>query len=49
MDVFRINESEAHSEITYRSDCQTCFTCELECPAQAIFVKPWRKDRLQAW
>jgi len=50
MDVFRLaGEAAPHSEIRYRDDCQTCYNCELECPAQAIRVNPWRKARAQAW
>ncbi|HUT55105.1 MAG TPA: ferredoxin family protein [bacterium] len=48
-DVFRMNEEEVHSEVRYRDDCQTCYTCELDCPAHAIRVLPWRKPRAQAW
>jgi len=49
MDVFRMIVEEAHAAITYPEDCQTCYTCELECPAGAIRVSPWRKQRAQAW
>ena len=49
MDVFRLIEEEGHSSIAYRDDCQTCYTCELECPVSAIRVDPWRKKRAQAW
>ena len=48
-DVFRLSEDESHSTIRYREVCQTCYTCELECPAEAIFINPWRKKRAQAW
>ncbi|WP_424805967.1 4Fe-4S dicluster domain-containing protein [Rhodococcus sp. 27YEA15] len=27
-------------EIAGQSDCQTCFTCEAYCPADALFVHP---------
>ncbi len=49
MDVFRIDMDEGHSVARYRDDCQTCYTCELECPEGAIHVSPWRKERPQAW
>jgi len=48
-DVFRLHVAETYSTITYRADCQTCYNCELECPAGAIRVNPWRKPRPQAW
>lgn len=29
-----------HPAIARQSDCQTCFMCELYCPADALFVAP---------
>ena len=28
--------------IAYPEDCMTCFLCEIECPAGAIYVSPER-------
>ncbi len=43
MDVFRLEIGEGHAVIRYPEDCQTCYQCELECPAGAIRVNPLRK------
>ncbi|HEY1942836.1 MAG TPA: ferredoxin family protein [Roseiarcus sp.] len=31
--------------IARRDDCQTCFLCELYCPADALYVSPLRDAR----
>ena len=49
MDVFRQDEASGQSLVRYPRDCQTCYSCELECPASAIRVGPFRKERVQAW
>ena len=49
MDVFRMDTRDGKSVIMYRDDCQTCFQCELECPAQAIKVSPFTREKVQAW
>lgn len=33
----------AKSEAAFLDDCMTCFTCELKCPAEAIFVHPYKE------
>jgi len=33
--------SRAH--IAYPEDCMTCFTCELKCPYEAIYVHPFKE------
>jgi len=48
-DVFRPVPERRLVRITYRDDCQTCFTCELDCPEDAISVGPLRNSRVQAW
>lgn len=48
-DVFRHDPVTGRYFIGYRPDCQTCFTCELECPKDAVRVGPLRKPRPQAW
>ncbi len=48
-DVFRLESGERLARIAYPDDCQTCYTCELDCPRDAIRVGPTRKLRLQAW
>ena len=35
----------AHPEIARPDQCQTCFMCELYCPADAIFVGPDQRQR----
>jgi len=49
MDVFRPDKDTDRSVILYPEDCQTCYSCELECPVSAIRVGPFRKERVQAW
>jgi len=45
-----IEMDEAHrAVIGHRSDCWTCFSCELACPVKAIDVHPFRKARPMAW
>jgi NAD-dependent dihydropyrimidine dehydrogenase PreA subunit len=48
-DVFRSEPETGRIRITYREDCQTCFSCELDCPEAAIYVGPLRKERVQVW
>jgi NAD-dependent dihydropyrimidine dehydrogenase PreA subunit len=31
--------------IARREDCQTCFLCELYCPADALYVSPLKDER----
>jgi NAD-dependent dihydropyrimidine dehydrogenase PreA subunit len=31
--------------IARQADCQTCFLCELYCPADALYVSPFRDER----
>ena len=38
VDVIRMSEYENVARIKYPLDCITCFSCELECPQQAIYV-----------
>ena len=33
----------AKSVAEFLDDCMTCFTCELKCPAEAIFVHPYKE------
>lgn len=49
MDVFRMDEKRGKSTIRYRDDCQSCFQCEMECPAQAIRVSPFTREKVQTW
>ncbi len=41
LDVFRLNNGK--SIVRYPDDCMTCYTCELHCPRDAIFVHPFKK------
>lgn len=38
MDVLWMNTSTNKAYIAYPEDCQLCYQCELECPAEAIEV-----------
>ncbi|MCP4751482.1 MAG: ferredoxin family protein [Proteobacteria bacterium] len=49
LDVFRMDPVRDVSSIKYRDDCQTCYTCELECPEQAIYINPFPKEKRQPW
>jgi len=42
MDVLRLDAS-SKAYIAYPQSCMTCYNCELECPAQAVNVNPFRK------
>ena len=46
-DVLRWNDAENHSEPAYYDDCQTCFNCEVSCPAHAIYVHPKHKKKVR--
>lgn len=38
MDVIRIDKETRKAVIKYREDCMACFLCEMDCPAEAIYV-----------
>lgn len=40
VDVIRWNEIKNTPIVAYEQDCVWCFTCEINCPAQCIDVKP---------
>ena len=40
MDVIRLNEVTEKAIIAFGGDCDTCFTCEMDCPTGAIYVSP---------
>lgn len=46
MDVFRIDAKDDKPFIKYLRDCMSCFLCEIECPAGAIYVTPHRERRI---
>ncbi|MGD0236257.1 MAG: ferredoxin family protein [Syntrophorhabdales bacterium] len=46
MDVIRLDEKTEKPVIKYLRDCQSCFLCEMECPAGAIHVTPDREMRV---
>ena len=46
MDVLRIDEETNKPFIAYLRDCQSCFLCEMDCPAEAIYVTPERERRI---
>lgn len=35
--------------ITYPEDCQTCYNCEIMCPAGAIWVDPHQRKVVTCW
>ena len=49
MDVFRMAKKSRYALIQYPVHCQTCYQCELECPAGAIRVNPLRQERAKVW
>ena len=40
VDVLRWNDSEGKPMVAYERDCVWCFTCEINCPAECITIKP---------
>jgi len=48
-DVFRPDPEGGAVLIVYPDDCQTCFSCELDCPVDAIHVSPLRKSTVSPW
>jgi NAD-dependent dihydropyrimidine dehydrogenase PreA subunit len=46
MDVLRMNERTKKPVIQYLRECQSCFMCERDCPADAIYVTPDREKRI---
>jgi NAD-dependent dihydropyrimidine dehydrogenase PreA subunit len=42
-DVFDVVEDKA-PVIARKSDCQTCFLCELYCPTDALYVSPYAEQ-----
>jgi NAD-dependent dihydropyrimidine dehydrogenase PreA subunit len=48
-DVFRPDPECGLVLIAYPEDCQTCFSCELDCPVDAIYVSPLRKSHVPPW
>lgn len=46
MDVIRLDEIHNKAIIKYPEDCQTCFSCELDCPTGAIYVSALEKAPL---
>lgn len=47
MDVFRMDEKTKKPFIKYLRDCQSCFLCEMDCPAHAMYVTPDRERRIR--
>jgi NAD-dependent dihydropyrimidine dehydrogenase PreA subunit len=48
-DVLRWDASSTYPEAKYFEDCQTCFDCEVSCPAKAIYVHPQHRETVLAW
>ena len=50
MDVIRMDEDGQKAIIKYQADCIACYNCELDCPANAIYVSPQRgRAVIHAW
>jgi len=43
LDTLRLN-SEGKAYIAYPDDCMTCYTCEMSCPTEAIYVHPFKAE-----
>jgi NAD-dependent dihydropyrimidine dehydrogenase PreA subunit len=43
LDTLRMDERGEKAIIKYPEDCMTCYTCELRCPCEAIFVHPYKE------
>jgi len=41
-DVWRMNPKTGKAYVAYPEDCQSCYTCEINCPEFAIWVHPFR-------
>ena len=46
MDVIRMDNERGKPFVKYLRDCQSCFLCELSCPAGVIYVTPDRERRI---
>lgn len=46
MNVIIMDEKRKIAVIKYLRDCQSCFLCEMECLAEAIYVNPYRERRI---
>ena len=44
MDVVRFDENQEKATIKYPEDCMTCYSCERDCPEDAIYVGPERVE-----
>jgi len=43
LDTLRMDEQKGIAIVAYPEDCMTCFTCEIVCPAGAVYVDPRRE------
>ncbi len=48
-DVLRLDSSCTKAIIAYPDDCQTCFTCEVNCPLGAVYVDPMHREKVLPW
>lgn len=48
-DVLRFDDKKKKPYVAYFSDCQTCFNCEVHCPAGAVYVDPIHKKKVLPW
>ena len=49
MDVIYLDPARQIAEIRYPQDCMTCYSCEVECPVDAVLVDPIKNPKPQAW
>ena len=40
MDVFRMDEKTRKAKLYYPEDCVVCYSCEFDCPEDAIILTP---------
>jgi len=48
MVVICMNPETNKAEIRYPTDCMIRYNCELECPVDAIYVDPIKREKSQA-
>ena len=45
----KLDPAGEKAESRYPQDCMTCYSCEVECPVDAVFVDPIKNPKPQAW
>jgi NAD-dependent dihydropyrimidine dehydrogenase PreA subunit len=44
MDVIRMDQDTGKATIVYPEECMCCASCEIDCPAGAVYVSPEKHD-----